>query len=138
MPHRTSPDRPMPSTGRRNALKLLSGSFALASFPWAEAATPAGSSGESAGDDTLALLFDGSLRTRVMFRGKPLTAFQSSESLLVGDRVVDAYFFSAHTHEDLNDPRHGAGRRHVITGKSVEGIEKKVEVTFFRRLPGLA
>jgi alpha-galactosidase len=127
----------MPHTGRRNALKLLSGSFALASFPWAQAASPAGSVGGTAADDTLALLFDGSLRTRVLFRGKPLTPFQSSESLLLGKRQLDTFSFGGHTHEDLADPRHGAGSRHVITGKSADGIEKKVEVTFFQRLPGL-
>ena len=53
-------------------------------------------------------------------------------------RAVDAFTFSSHTHEDLKDPRHGAGRRHLITGKSKDGIEKRVEVTFFERLPGLA
>jgi alpha-galactosidase len=109
----------------------------LASFPWAEAATT-GSPDRTAADGTLALLFDGSLRTQVLFRGKALTPFQSSESLLAGDRVVDAFFFTGNSHEDLNDARHGAGRRHVITGKSAEGIEKKVEVAFYERLPGLA
>ncbi|HUQ10115.1 MAG TPA: glycoside hydrolase family 36 protein, partial [Steroidobacteraceae bacterium] len=129
----------MPQIERRNALKLLSGSFALASFPWARAATPDAAAGtQTAADDTLALLFDGSLRTRVLFRGKPLTAFQSSEALLLKDRPIEAFFFSGHTHEDLTDPQQGAGRRHVITGKSTEGVEKKVEVTFFQRLPGLA
>jgi alpha-galactosidase len=130
----------MPPTGRRNALKLLSGSFALASFPWARAAdTAAGAAdGRSAADGTLALLFDGSLRTRVLFKGKPLTPFQASEALLLADRAIDSFTASGITHEDLNDPRHGAGRRHFITGTSAEGIEKKVEVTFFEKLPGLA
>jgi alpha-galactosidase len=129
----------MPQTGRRNALKLLSGGFALASFPWARAASEAGSAGDkTAADGTLALLFDGSLRTQVLFRGKPLTPFQASEALLLKDRAVDAFFFSGHTHEDLKDSRHGAGRRHVIAGKSTDGIRKNVEVTFFERLPGLA
>jgi alpha-galactosidase len=128
----------MPQTGRRNALKLLSGSFALASFPWAEGALGAAPAGETAADGTLALLFDGLLRTRVLLRGQPLTSYQASEALLLGKRAIDAFAFSGHTHEDLKDPRHGAGRRHVITGKSAEGIEKRVEVTFFEQLPGLA
>jgi alpha-galactosidase len=129
----------MPQTGRRNALKLLSGSFALASFPWADAASPgAGTGASSAADGTLSLLFDGALRTRVLFRGNPLTPYQASEALLLRDRTVEAFAFGAHSHDDLADPRHGAGRRHVITGKSRDGIEKKVEVTFFQRFPGLA
>ena len=54
----------MPQTGRRNALKLLSGSFALASFPWAESRVAAGAVGEQDGRRRhLALLFDGTLRT---------------------------------------------------------------------------
>ena len=129
----------MPQTGRRNALKLLSGGFALASFPWAQAASEAVSAGDkTVADGTLALLFDGSLRTQVLFRGKPLTPFQASEALLLKDRAVDAFFFSEHTHADITDLRHGAGRRHVIAGKSTDGIRKNVEVTFFERLPGLA
>ena len=115
----------MPQTGRRNALKLLSGSFALASFPWAEGALGAAPAGETAADGTLALLFDGSLRTRVLLRGKPLTSYRASEALLLEKRAIDAFAFSGHTHEDLKDPRHGAGRRHVITGKSAEGIGKR-------------
>ena len=128
----------MPQTGRRNALKLLSGSFALASFPWAQGAVSAAGSGDrTAADGTLALSFDGTLRTRVFLRGKPLTSYQASEALLLSDRVIDAFAFVSHTHEDLKDPRHGAARRHVITGKSEDGIEKRVEVTFFEQLPGL-
>jgi alpha-galactosidase len=129
----------MPQTGRRTALKLISGSFALASFPWADAAAAIGSAGEQvAADDTLSLLFDGTLQTSVLLRGKALTPYQPSEALLLKDRTVDAFTFSSHRHEDLTDPRHGAGRRHVISGKSKDGIEKRVEVTFFERLPGLA
>ena len=129
----------MPHSGRRNALKFLSGSFALASFPWADAASepPAGS--KTAADGTLALLFDGSLRTRVVFQGKPLTPYQGSEVLLLKDRVVDTFRFASHTHEDLPGMGpHGPARRHVITGNSAEGIEKRVEVTFFEQFPGLA
>jgi alpha-galactosidase len=128
----------MPQTGRRNALKLLSGSFAVASFPWAVPAGAASVADQAAADGTLSLLFDGALRTQVLLRGNPLTPYQASEALLLKDGVLDAFTFSDHTHEDLKDPRHGAGRRHVISGKSSSGVEKRVEVTFFERLPGLA
>ncbi len=127
----------MPHTGRRNALKVFSGSFALASFPWglAGAAAPAGN--KTVADGTLALSFDGALRTRVLLRGKALTSFQASECLLLEGREVSAFTFASHTHEDFEDSRHGRGRRHVITG-TAEGIEKRVEVSFFEQLPGLA
>ena len=101
----------MPQIGRRNALKLLSGSFVLASFPWTETASGEGSSDKSAADGTLALLFDGSLRTQVLFRGRALTPFQSSEALLLGERRLEAVPFTGNSHEDLKDPRHGSGRR---------------------------
>jgi len=127
----------MPHTGRRNALKLLSGSFVLASFSW-ESALAASAKPESAADGVLALDFDGSLRTRVLLRGKALTPHQASESLLVRNRAIDIFLFAGHTQEALNDAKHGAGRRHVVTGKSREGIEKRVDVAFFERLPGLA
>ena len=63
----------MPQTGRRTALKLLSGGFALASFPWAHGAeTGAQTSGDlTAADGTLALLFDGQLRSRVLLARLP-------------------------------------------------------------------
>jgi len=131
----------MPQTGRRNALKLLSGSFALASFPWAdlamaeEAKLPGAT---TAADGKLAILFDGEMRTRVLFRAKALTPYQASESLLLKDGVLDSFTFVDHSHEDFKDARHGAARRHVITGKSSGGVEKRVEVTFYERLPGLA
>jgi alpha-galactosidase len=129
----------MPQTGRRNALKLLSGSFALASFPWAQAATSgADPVAKTAADGTLALSFDGNLRTRVLLKGKALTPFQASEALLLKNGAISAFAATGHTHEDLKDARHGAGRRHVLTGLSEEGIEKRVEVTFFEQSPGLA
>jgi len=129
----------MLQTGRRNALKLLSGSFVVASFPWELASSGAAPAADkTAADGTLALLFDDSLRSRVVFRGQPLTAFQASEALLMKDRAIDAFAFRSHAHEDLQDQRHGAGRRHVITGTSKEGIEKQVDVTFFEQFPGLA
>jgi len=128
----------MPQTGRRNALKLLSGSFALASFPWGARAAQAGAAADkTAADSTLALSFDGTLRTRVLLRGKALTPFQTSECLLLADRAIGAFAFGSDTHEDFKDPRHGPARRHLITGASKDSIEKRVEVTFFEQFPGL-
>jgi alpha-galactosidase len=127
---------------RRIALKLVSGSFVLGSLGTKAAfgATPQVETvgDKTASDGTLAFAFDDSLRTKVSFRGKALTPYQRSESLLVGERAIDAFAFAGHTIADLQHPLHGAARRHTITGKSRDGIEKRVEVTFFQHLPGLA
>src|SRR5262245_27199979 len=125
--------------GRRNALKLLSSGFALASLRLAGAETSREVANDrTAADGTLALIFDGNLHTSVLLRGKPITPFQASEALILEDRAIEKFAFRTHTHEDLQDPRHGAGRRHVVSGISQDGIEKRVEVTFFEELAGFA
>jgi alpha-galactosidase len=128
----------MPSSGRRNALKLLSGSFALASFPWVNARAAAESANQSADDGRLFLSFDSSLRSRIGVRGKVLTSYEYSESLLTAAGAIEAFAARGKTQEDLQDPRQGAARRHLLKGLSKQGIEKKVEVTFFEQFPGLA
>jgi alpha-galactosidase len=89
-------------------------------------------------DSILTLAFDDSLRTQLSVRGKALTSFQKSESLLLKDRALDTFAFTGHTLADIKHAQHGAGRRHVISGRSKEDIEKRVEVTFFEQLPGFA
>ena len=128
----------MPQTGRRNALKLLSGSFVVASFPWQLASANAQKAGNSAGDGTLALVFDGSMRTQVVFRGKALTPFQASESLLTAKGPIDSFVYKGHVPTLVDDPKHGRASRHSITGTSANGIEKTVDLTFFEQFPGLA
>jgi alpha-galactosidase len=110
----------------------------VASFPWELASAKAEDAGNPVSDGTLALLFDGSLRSRVVFRGKPLTPFEASESLLLAKGRVDAFSFISHVPEGFVDPRHGKATRHLITGRSKEGIEKTVDVSFFESFPGLA
>src|SRR5687767_4555655 len=112
---------------RRIALKLVSGSFVLGSLG-TKAAFGATPQAETVGDKTasdgmLALAFDDSLRTKVSFRGKALTPYQKSESLVIGDGstvngTVDAFAFASHTVADLQHAMHGAARRHTIIGKS--------------------
>ena len=131
---------------RRNALKLVSGSFILAAYGVPALGAEFGETvvGEprpgdkTASDGTLALAFDELLRTRVSMGGKALTSFQASEVLLLESRAIEAFAFSGHTISDLQTPRHGAARRHTLSGKSKDGIDKKVEITFFQHLPGFA
>src|SRR3954463_1987083 len=104
----------MHDPARRNALKLLSGGFVLTSFPWDLASANAPVAGPSIDDGTLGLLFDDAMRTRVMWRGRPLTAFDASESLLLKGGRTPAFTRGNHTPSMLDDPRHGKGARHVI------------------------
>jgi alpha-galactosidase len=128
----------MHQPGRRNALKLLSGSFVVASFPWELASAKGMVAGKEASDGTLALVFDDSMHTRVLFRGQPLTSFEPSESLLTAHGVIDAFTYKGHVPTIVEDPRHGMASRHSIVGNSKESIEKRVDVTFFEQFPGLA
>ncbi|MCW5579765.1 MAG: alpha-galactosidase [Luteimonas sp.] len=131
----------MPPIGRRTVLKLASSTAALAALPWASAAR-AGTSRSAravAHDDLLSIAFDAQLRTSISRAGAALTPFQPSESLLLADDgAIEAFAFVDERIEPVADARHGAGRRHVIRGRSREGVEKTVEVTFFERYPGMA
>ncbi|MEZ0470727.1 glycoside hydrolase family 36 protein [Luteimonas salinilitoris] len=91
-----------------------------------------------AGDQALSIAFDRSLHTRISARDKVLTPYQASECLLLEDGTIDAFAFTGQRSEAVNDPRHGNGRRHTVTGLSAEGVEKQVAVTFFEQLPGMA
>jgi alpha-galactosidase len=131
---------------RRTALKLVSGSFVLGGLrtPQAmasplEGAEPGTTVGDqTATDGTLTIAFDDSLRTRIFHRGRAITSFQKSESLLLKDRAIESFAFTGHTMSDDTDSKRGATRRHVISGKSKDGIEKRVVLKFFQHLPGLA
>jgi alpha-galactosidase len=129
----------MPDTGRRNALKLLSGGFVLASFPWElTSAAAATAAGRTVADGTLGLLFDDAMRTRVMWGGQPLTPFTDSETLLLDGGKSASFAYRDRAVQMIDDPRHGKGARHRISGTSPRGLEKAVDVTFFEQFPGLA
>ncbi len=124
--------------GRRNALKLVSGSFALAAVPWTRGQAGSPNDELTFSDGTLSLSFDKSLRSSVALKDRALTGFQPSEALLLESGVIDHFRFASNDAEDVKHARHGAGRRFIVTGKSKEGVEKRVEVTFFEQFPGFA
>lgn len=136
--------------GRRTVLKLVAGSVAGGAawlmLPKALAASGLGypaaagaddGTGATAGDAVLAIAFDRRLHTRLVVRGKPLTPWQPSESLLLADGAVDDFVISSHREQPIADARHGSGHQSIVTGRSGH-LEKEVALTFFDGLPGFA
>ncbi|MEO6799625.1 MAG: glycoside hydrolase family 36 protein [Rhodanobacter sp.] len=146
----------MPPLGRRTVLKLVAGSLVGGvAYAWLPAAlagpqqsgratgsgiAPSGDAdvGAVSSDSVLAIEFDRHLRTRLKVRGKSLTDYQPSESLLLADATVDDFAITGHTHQPISDPLHGRGHQAIITGRHGRDLEKQVSVTFFDNLPGFA
>ncbi len=129
--------------GRRTVLKLVAGSMAggaaVAALPWAQSAQR-GSKGAVATvqDPALTISFDRRLHTALSSKGKALTPYQPSESLLLAGSEVHDFTFTGQQELQVNDALHGAGHQLIVTGRSDGGIEKQVAVTFFDLLPGFA
>ena len=124
---------------RRKALKLVAGSVAWAVMPQAHGTpTPANAARVVANDKWLSIAFDQQMRTCISARGQKVTRFESSECLLLKDGTLDAFDLTAQEVEPVNDRAHGAGRQHTLRGRSTEGIEKVVTISFFEKYPGLA
>jgi len=137
----------MEPMGRRTVLKLVAGSvaggMAMALLPKAMA-TAIGAGGAAAGADAvardavLAIAFDRKLHSSLLVKGAAITPYQPSESLLLADGALDDFTLTDHREETIRDPRHGAGRQLIVTGRSSGHVEKQVAVTFFDNLPGFA
>jgi len=84
-----------------------------------------GGTGATAGDAVLAIAFDHRLHTRLVVRGKPLTPWQPSESLLLADGAVDDFAITGHREQPVADARHGSGHQSIVTGRS-GNLEKEV------------
>ncbi len=130
---------------RRTVLKLAAGSVAAAAgwsaaTPcWAGAAPRASGASAVAEDGELAIVFDARLRTRLARRGEFATDWRVSEALLLaGDATLEDFAYTGQRGEAVDDPRHGPGRRTVVSGRAGNGVEKEVAVTFFQRHPGFA
>ena len=145
----------MPHLGRRNLLKLAAGISAWAALPaWARKSSvrrgaPPSSGGPSAlagleggrvlvESGSLAIDFNGQLHTRLFRNGRALTSHHASEVLLSKDGELADFALAGHTVEAVDDPRHGRGTRHVVTGRSDGAVEKVVEITAFDRHPDMA
>jgi alpha-galactosidase len=133
---------------RRTLLQWLAGTAVTTTLATtvgeAAAAVPAQKGKDVAriGDAAMALEFDGQLQCRVVSRLGPraaaVTAFAPSERLrLKNDSWIEHFALSSQAADRVDGP-HGPGVRHRLSGKSAEGIEKTVAVTFYERHPGFA
>ena len=89
----------------------------------------------------MAFEFDAALRSRVMARQgntfEPLTDFEPSETLRLADgKRIDRFAVPRPASERVDDV-HGPGTRHVVRGRSAEGIEKQIDTVLYDRHPGL-
>ena len=125
---------------RRTVLKLASSTAGLALLHGARAASSPSPKGARAvaADAQLSIAFDSALNTAITARGRQLTPWQNSESLLLAPAPSQTFAFVAEKSEALSDSTRGSGRRTVVTGRSTAGVEKTVRVDFFDRYPGFA
>src|SRR5690606_38965113 len=86
----------------------------------------------------LTIAFDRKLHSSLLVKGGAITPYQPSESLLLADGALEDFTLADHREEAIRDPRHGAGRQLIVTGRSSRHVEKQVAVTFFDSLPGFA
>ena len=132
----------MPPIARRTVLKLVAGSVASgvawATLPWAQSASRGKGAVAVAQDPVLSIAFDHRLHTSLAYRGRLLTPYQASESLLLAEGEMEDFALAGQQQLPVDDARHGAGHQLIVTGRSDRGVEKQVAVTFFDALPGLA
>jgi alpha-galactosidase len=93
-------------------------------------------------DSVLRLEWDANLHARVSrWAGRgwiPMTAWGPSEYLLRDDGRHIADFAIRHQARDTIDDINGPGTRLTMSGTSVDGVEKTVAATLYRRHPGIA
>ncbi len=132
-----------PILHRRSLLSLLTGAALVpaAAIARSHRATPALTAAH-AGDGVLTVDFDVRLHSRLSatIDGKTriLSDFAPSETVRLKDRnSVDDFHFMAHREDAVHDV-HGDGRRITVTGRSPQGLEKAVSLTFYASHPGFA
>jgi alpha-galactosidase len=132
------------STRRRTVLKLLAGTIAGGGLGgWRADLAIAAEPPIKAGDAVMGIELDSALLSRVVVYGgsgtsEPLTEFEPSETLRLADHHrLDRFSFLDARSEGV-DGMHGRGTRHVVRGLAPEGIEKRIAITLYERLPGFA
>jgi len=127
---------------RRSLLQWLAGAALAPAVGTAGAAPAARRAVARVGDAAMALEFDHELRCRVVSRmgssAMPATGFDASERLRLPDgRWIESFPLVSQALDQV-DGVHGRGACHRFTGRSREGIDKTVSVTFYERHPGFA
>jgi alpha-galactosidase len=93
-------------------------------------------------DSALRIEWDANLHARVSRRTGErwisMTAWEPSEYLLRADGRHIADFAILHQLRDTVDDANGPGTRLTVWGNAVDGVEKTVSVTLYRRHPGIA
>ena len=93
-------------------------------------------------DSTLRIEWDANLRTRVSRRAGshwlPMTDWGPSEYLKRADGRHTADFVLRHQAQVTVDDANGSGMQLTLSGASAEGVEKTLQVTSYRRHPGIA
>lgn len=89
------------------------------------------------GDSSITLEFDDRLRSRVTLDDAEVTGFDDSEALLLDGETIDSFTYRGHRTHNTWHPRHGPGVRVTIQGESDQDVRKVVQLTSFRRLPGM-
>ncbi len=64
-----------------------------------------------------------------------LAPMSPSETIAVGGREVSAFALSRHRARRISD-KLGAGREHVLTGESAEGLRKELTIVSYDAFPG--
>jgi alpha-galactosidase len=129
-----------PLLNRRGLLSVLAGTILLPDLVCAHAAPALAVA--TAGDHVLSLVFDARLYTRLVARLSGaevvLSDFSPTDYVTLKEgRSIDTFHFVRRTTEPIDDV-HGKGTRFTIVGRSAEGLEKSVILTFYDLYPGFA
>jgi alpha-galactosidase len=130
----------MPSdpVSRRAMLgRLMVGAAAVTTPSLAGRVWAAAPAGARFGDDNLTIEFDAAMRSRLSWRGKPITPMAAGDTLLVAGRPAERFLLLDRAEEPLSGP-HGTGRRHRLRATSGGALEQALSVTFLDAYPGLA
>jgi alpha-galactosidase len=133
-----------PTSDRRRAvLKLLAGSIAGAGLSGrAHSFDPQARVPSPIADPIISIEHDADLRSRVLSRQgpkfQPLTDFEASELVrLQNGAYVDRFRFIEQRRQSVDDA-HGAGTRHILSGRADNGLEKTVDIVLYDRFAGFA
>ncbi len=129
-----------PLTNRRQLLSLFAGTAIASGLVGAGRTFSAEVGLATAADATLAVEYDSRLYSRLVRKadGLALTDFGPSDTVTLKDgRTIDAFALAGQSRVKLSN-RHGKGTQFIVRGRSAEGLEKTVTLSFYENYPGFA